>query len=169
MMQAQSFFIGGVPILFYGDEAGYTNDYSYLDDPGKSYDNRWMHRPLMHWEKQKRIETPGSIEDRIFSGTKKLLEIRRRLAILADHSNLTWLTPPDNRVAAFTRRDQEKKISCLFNYSAEKAMISWYIFKEKGNQQQLLFDHWSGSSYQAGADHEFYILEPFSFCLMEPV
>jgi hypothetical protein len=24
-------------------EAGYINDYSYLEDAGKSYDNRWMH------------------------------------------------------------------------------------------------------------------------------
>ena len=45
-MQAHSFFLGGVPMLFYGDEVGYTNDYSYLDDEGKSYDNRWMHRPM---------------------------------------------------------------------------------------------------------------------------
>ena len=36
MMQALSFFIGGMPMLFYGDELGYTNDYSYLEDPGKS-------------------------------------------------------------------------------------------------------------------------------------
>ena len=27
-MQAMSFFIGGVPMIFYGDEVGYTNDYS---------------------------------------------------------------------------------------------------------------------------------------------
>lgn len=50
-MQAQSMFIGGIPMLFYGDEIGYTNDYSYLNDPGKSYDNRWMHRPIINWEK----------------------------------------------------------------------------------------------------------------------
>lgn len=30
LMQAQSMFVGGVPMLFYGDELGYTNDYSYL-------------------------------------------------------------------------------------------------------------------------------------------
>lgn len=54
MMQAHSFFLGGVPVLFYGDELGYTNDYSYLDDPGKSYDNRWMHRPVIDWEKNKK-------------------------------------------------------------------------------------------------------------------
>ena len=28
-MQAHSFFLGGVPMIFYGDEVGYTNDYSY--------------------------------------------------------------------------------------------------------------------------------------------
>jgi amylosucrase len=169
LMQAQSFFIGGMPMIFYGDELGYTNDYSYLDDPGKSYDNRWMHRPLMHWEKQKRIDITGSPEERIFSGTKKLLEIRSRLSILADHSNLTWLAPPNFHVAAFTRRNKEKKISCLFNFSSEKAMVSWYIFKEKDIQSRHLLDHWSGETYEPGGDHEFYILDPFSFCLMEPV
>ena len=51
LMQAMSFFIGGIPMLFYGDEVGYTNDYSYLDDSAKSYDNRWMHRPLIDWTK----------------------------------------------------------------------------------------------------------------------
>ena len=52
-MQAHSFFIGGMPMLFYGDELGYINDYSYLSETGKSYDNRWMHRPVMRQEKLK--------------------------------------------------------------------------------------------------------------------
>ncbi|MFM6937391.1 MAG: alpha-amylase, partial [Aquirufa sp.] len=55
LMQAMSMFVGGVPMLFYGDEAGYTNDYSYLNDPGKSYDNRWMHRPIIDWERNKSV------------------------------------------------------------------------------------------------------------------
>ncbi|MEJ0083026.1 MAG: hypothetical protein WDM78_19210 [Puia sp.] len=70
MMQALSFFIGGMPMLFYGDELGYTNDYSYLEDPGKSYDNRWMHRPVMDWERIKQIEISGSTEERIFPGLR---------------------------------------------------------------------------------------------------
>jgi amylosucrase len=66
-MQAQTCFIGGLPMLFYGDELGYTNDYSYLNEPGKSYDNRWMHRPVIDWEKNKRIEEKDTIEEKIFS------------------------------------------------------------------------------------------------------
>src|SRR4029079_8229897 len=93
VMQACSFFIGGLPMIFYGDEVGYTNDYSYLDDPGKSYDSRWMHRPVINWDKNKNIDVPGTIEHRIFSSTQKLLSIRRKLDVIADKSNLTWLTP----------------------------------------------------------------------------
>ncbi|MFM6915282.1 MAG: alpha-amylase family glycosyl hydrolase, partial [Aquirufa sp.] len=58
MMQAQSMFVGGVPMLFYGDEAAYTNDYTYLKDPGKSYDNRWMHRPIIDWKKNAAVDSP---------------------------------------------------------------------------------------------------------------
>ena len=72
LMQAHSFFIGGVPMLFYGDEAGYTNDYSYKDDPAKSYDNRWMHRPVINWKKNKRITQEGTVEERIFNWHKKI-------------------------------------------------------------------------------------------------
>src|SRR4029079_1850909 len=62
LMQSHSFMLGGVPMLFYGDEAGYTNDYSYLNDPGKSYDNRWMHRPVIHWDKNEKIDEEGTVE-----------------------------------------------------------------------------------------------------------
>ncbi|WP_204271078.1 hypothetical protein, partial [Escherichia coli] len=68
---------------FYGDEAGYTNDYSYLEDEGKSYDNRWMHRPIIDWEKNKKTEDEKTIEGQIFTATKKLLAIRKKLTVLA--------------------------------------------------------------------------------------
>ena len=167
LMQAQSFFIGGLPMLFYGDELGYTNDYSYLDDPAKSYDNRWMHRPIMHWEKQKRIDTAGSTEQRIFSGTQKLLKIRKSLPILSDHSNLVWLNPPNIHVAAFTRRSYEKKITFIFNFSGAAQMIPWNIFQEAGVLPGKLQDHWNGVMTEPGNPHENFPLDPFSFLIME--
>jgi amylosucrase len=169
MMQGHSFFVGGLPMLFYGDELGYTNDYSYLDDPAKSYDNRWMHRPIMHWDKIKRLDQQGSPEEQIFSGTQKLLRIRRKLPSLADLSNLTWLTPHNIHVASFIRTGAGKKLYGLFNFAGERAYITWYIFKERGLPPLRLFDHWNEQFHDVGADHEYFILEPYAFCLMEPV
>ena len=167
MMQAHSFFIGGMPMLFYGDELGYTNDYSYFSEPGKSYDNRWMHRPVMQTEKLRRIEQKGSPEERIFSGTQRLLQIRKKLPVLADHCNLVWLNPHNIHVASFIRKDQKITLYGLFNFSGKKAFVSWYIFQESGIYPKRLYDHWQDQIHEVGEDHEYFILDPFSFCLME--
>jgi amylosucrase len=168
LMQAHSFFLGGVPIIFYGDEAGYINDYSYQQDPGKSYDNRWMHRPVIDWERNKRIHVAGTTENIIFESTKKLITLRKKLRVLADHKNLTWLTPHNIHVAGYLRAYEDEKLYCIFNFSDKPAYLTWYAFKEHGNFSSALFDHWSEKNYNIGHDNEYLIIEPYGFHLFEP-
>ena len=169
LMQAHSFFIGGIPMLFYGDEVGYTNDYSYLDDAGKSYDNRWMHRPIIDWEKNAKVQEEGSIEHRIFSATKKLIAIRRQLPVVADYKNLTWLTPYNIHVAGYLRTLDETKLYCIFNFSASPSWLSWAAFKQHGPTPARLLDHWQNNYYTAGFDNEYLVLNPYAFLLLEQV
>ena len=168
LMQAHSFFIGGVPMLFYGDELGYTNDYSYLNDPGKVYDNRWMHRPVINWEKNKKIEVTGTIEQRMFSGTQQLITIRKKLEVVSDYKNLTWLQPHNIHIAGYLRTHNDSKLYCVFNFTAEPAFLTWFAFKQHGPVSGKLFDHWSGNEYNVGYDHEYFILEPYGFYVLEP-
>ena len=167
LMQAHHFFLGGVPVLFYGDEAGYTNDYSYLDDPAKSYDNRWMHRPVIDWDKNKNIDIKGTIEHRVFSSTQKLISIRKKLAVVGDHKNLTWLTPHNIHVAGYLRTFEGIKLYCLFNFSNKDAYVTWYIFKEHGAAPARLYDHWQEKYYDTGNDREYLIMQPYTFLLLE--
>ncbi len=169
LMQAQSCFIGGFPMLFYGDEIGYTNDYSYLDDITKSYDNRWMHRPEINWEKNKRLEEKGSVEEKIFTATQRLIGLRKKLPVVADRKNLTWLTPHNIHVAGFLRAWENEKLYCLFNFSNKTAYITWYAFKEHGAVPRILYDHWNGKNHTVGSDQEFFVMEAYSFCLLEAV
>jgi amylosucrase len=166
-MQAHSFLLGGIPMIFYGDEAGYTNDYSYLEDSGKSYDNRWMHRPKIDWNKNANIHQKGTVEEQVFSATKKLISIRRNLKAIADHKNLTWMTPHNIHVAGYLRRFEEQKIYAIFNFSAQASFLTWYAFKEHGARPSVLFDHWSGRELVPGNDHEFLVLEPYEFYILE--
>ena len=168
LMQAHSFFLGGIPVLFYGDEAGYTNDYSYLQDEGKSYDNRWMHRPLIDWEKNKRTAIPGTTEHSIFTATQKLISIRKKLTVLADKKNLTWLTPHNIFVAGYLRAWEEERVYCLFNFSNKEQHLTWYAFKEHGMKPSKLYDHWQGKNYEVKNDHEYFTLPPYSFFILEP-
>jgi len=166
-MQAHSFFLGGVPMLFYGDEAGYTNDYSYLQDEGKSYDNRWMHRPVIDWNKNNLRKQEGTVEQQIFNSTKKLLSIRKQIPAVADYSNLIWLTPHNIHVASYIRYRNNQRLFCVFNFSHEVAYLTWYAFKEKGNPPAELYDHWSEQTLTVGDDHEFLVIPPYGFYLLE--
>ena len=167
MMQAHSFFIGGIPMIFYGDEVGYTNDYSYLKDPGKSYDNRWMHRPVIDWEKNKNIDKDGSIEQKIFSATQKLIRIRKNLFAVGDYKNLVWMTSHNIHVAGYLRTYEEQKIYCLFNFSDKISHLTWRAFKEHGADPASLYDHWQNIEHKTGPDHKYLELEPYQISILE--
>lgn len=167
MMQAISFFIGGLPVLFYGDEVGYTNDKAYLDDESKNYDNRWMHRPQINWEKNKLRKADGTVENRIFSGTKKLLNIRKKLPAIEDNSNLVWIKPHNIHVAGFIRYTKKQQIFCVFNFSNAPAFLTWFAFKENGFAPKNLYNHWTNKNFVVGNDEEYLIIEPYGFHLME--
>jgi len=169
LMQAHSMFIGGLPILYYGDEVGYTNDYSFRDDPGKSYDNRWMHRPIIDWKKNKLADKEGSIENRIFSQTQKLIQIRKQLPVIADLKNLTWSTPQNKHVAVFMRDKDADRFFGVFNFSSFPTNLTWYVFKEHTQAPKRLLDHWSGLEIEVGYDHEFLELQPYQFYLFEVI
>ena len=167
MMQAHSIFLGGLPMLFYGDEVGYTNDYSFQLDPSKSYDNRWMHRPVIDWEKVARKDQEGSVEHAIFNGTKRLLEIRKSKALFSDLSNISWMAPHNIQVAGFVRRMGMERMYCLFNFSDKAAYLTWYAFREQGEIASELYDHWTNAALNVGPDHEHLIIEPYGFRILE--
>jgi amylosucrase len=168
LMQAMSFFIGGLPMIFYGDESGHLNDYSYLDDPGKSYDNRWMHRPVIDWEENKNVEIPGTIGHTVFNATQRLIQLRKKFSVIADKKNLTWLRPHNIHVAGFLRAWDDERIYCLFNFSKRKQSLTWYAFKENGLRPARLYDHWSEQYFDVGMDNEYFILPPYSFFILDP-
>jgi amylosucrase len=69
--------IGGIPLIYLGDELGTLNDYSFRIDPDKANDSRWVHRPFTDWDKADRRGDPQSVEGRIYNGLKRLIELRK--------------------------------------------------------------------------------------------
>lgn len=169
LMQAQTMFMGGIPMLFNGDELAYTNDYTYLQDSSKNYDNRWMHRPVMNWERNEKRKDRSTHEGSIFKATQKLITLRKNLSILSDHKNISWMTPYNIHVAGFVRSEEDKKMFCVFNYKNADSYITWDAFKEHGNLPNQLLDHWTDKIYAVGNDYEYFILPAYSFAILEVV
>lgn len=165
LMQAMSLFSGGLTMLFYGDEVGYTNDYSYQKDSGKSYDNRWMHRPIINWAKNDKAFVEGTIENQVFAATQNLIALRKRLAVFADHSNIYWLQTGNNHVAAFVRYTADKKITCLFNFNDAGSYVRWSALFGHDAYGYELTDYWADKKLTANG--EFYIMDAYAIAVLE--
>ncbi len=94
--------IGGIPLLYLGDEIGTLNDYGYRDDPAKADDSRWVHRPATDWERMKRRDDPSTLEGRIYSGLKHMIAQRKAQSIFAG-GDMRVLETASDHVFAYQR------------------------------------------------------------------
>jgi amylosucrase len=106
---------GGVPLLYMGDELGLLNDQSYLDDPDKAHDSRWMHRPAMDWTKAERRRLPGTVEARIHAGIAEIMRRRKATPHLHADNPTEILDTATNGVFAFRRSSPLGALLGLFN------------------------------------------------------
>ena len=117
MLQSLVLSFGGLPMIYSGGEIGMGNDYSFEQEKDKSYDNRWMHRPKMDWEKAKKRKTKGTVEHKLFSRTQQLINKRKNLAQFADNNNLSWEFSENKHVLSFLRWSHDSpNILVLANY-----------------------------------------------------
>ena len=119
--------------------------------------------------KSKKITDENTVESKIFYRTQQLITIRKKLTSISDFKNINWLHPHNIHVAGFIRNNDEKQVYCLFNFKNEDSYVTWYTFKNNAYQSNKLFDHWSQESHIIGADNEYLIIPPYSFCIMEVI
>ncbi len=76
--------IGGLPLIYLGDEVALTNDDSYLTEPDKKNDNRWTHRPRTDWNAQAaELADQNSPAHRMLEGLVRLIALRKDQPVLA--------------------------------------------------------------------------------------
>ena len=119
--------IGGIPLLYLGEEWGMLNDYDFVKDPAKAGDSRWIHRPKMEWdylnELDDHIETGnGSIRKRIFRSIQELIHLRKTLPALAGQS-MDLIATANEHVLGYVRIHEGHRLIVLANFSEESQQI----------------------------------------------
>ncbi|MBB5350123.1 amylosucrase/maltose alpha-D-glucosyltransferase/alpha-amylase [Haloferula luteola] len=110
------FTMGGIPLVYLGDEIGLQNDYSYENDIEKAGDERWLHRPPFDWEVAELRRDPETVEGRIFNGLLMLCRIRKNNQ--AFHATRTEFVDLGNRhVFGYFRVHEGQSILCLANFN----------------------------------------------------
>jgi len=94
---------GGIPLLYYGDEIGMLNDFSYMEDKEKANDTRWIHRPVIDWNKVERRHQDGTPEKQLFEGIARMIAVRKDTPAFADFNNRELIATDNPHLFAFTR------------------------------------------------------------------
>lgn len=113
--------IGGIPLLYLGEEWGMLNDYDFALDPAKAGDSRWIHRPKMQWEYLDELESQsesgnGSIRSRIFKSTQRLISLRKTMPAFAGQ-NMDLLGTSNSHVLGYIRSNEGHRVIVLANFS----------------------------------------------------
>ena len=126
---------GGIPLLYYGDAIGMLNSLEYLEDSSKRDDNRWMHRSHFDWDKAKKRNQTGTVEQRIFSALKKMIALRKETTAFADFDNRKLLTVDAPNLLIFSRTDPQNirnKILVVGNFNVEAQTLAIDALRSHG-------------------------------------
>lgn len=123
LLHSVTFVMRGIPLLYSGDEVGQLNDFSYLLDPLRARDNRWIHRPQMDWDKAALRHEPGRVEARLFDGLKRFAAVRKQLPALHGRAAERVLTTGNDRCFVVERTRGIHRLLAVFNFSGQAQAV----------------------------------------------
>jgi amylosucrase len=123
--------IGGIPLLYMGEEWGMMNDYDFIKDPAKAGDTRWVHRPKMKWEYLDQLQDDGSIRNQIFTSLVHMISVRKATPAF---SGLTMELVPSNNhhVLTYGRNGQGSRVLVLANFSDKRQILTGNTIRTAG-------------------------------------
>ncbi len=127
------FAFGGIPLIYMGDELALDNDTTYLDDPDRAGDSRWMHRPMFDLAARARRHRAGSSEHSVFEGFRELIAARRSQPSLSTGGQTFMHRYEDPAILAFERRHpRHGRFFTLANVSPRPAAVPAAVFSYAG-------------------------------------
>jgi amylosucrase len=116
LMRSMMLSMSGIPLIYLGDEWGMLNDYTFLDDPTKASDSRWVHRSRRRWEARDDLTDADTLTWRFFSEMVRLIGLRKNLPAFCN-GGLEIADSGSPHLFAFTRRNNGQTILVVNNFS----------------------------------------------------
>jgi amylosucrase len=112
----------GIPLIYLGDEVGMLNDYSYLSDPSKAQDSRWVHRSTTDWAKMDRRFNAKSLEGRIYLQLKQLIKLRQENIAFSGY-DLEVIDTDNDHVLGYIRQNEGQRVLVFANFTEEEQTL----------------------------------------------
>ncbi|MDW8317217.1 MAG: alpha-amylase family glycosyl hydrolase [Anaerolineae bacterium] len=123
--------MGGIPLIYLGDEVATLNDYSYANDPAKAADSRWVHRPYADWQRYQRRHDPTTVEGRVYQGLKRLIALRQENPAFAGHDTAVIETG-NPHVFGYVRQHGGQRVLALASFSEHPQTLAASLVRIHG-------------------------------------
>ncbi len=123
--------IGGIPLLYLGDEMAIVNDYSYRDEPHKVQDSRCVHRPVFDWKKASSLKNKHNPAWQVFTGLKKIITVRQSNTALGGHQT-DFIDTGNPSVFGYLRSGADHRVLVLANFSEREQPIQANLLRLYG-------------------------------------
>lgn len=153
--------IGGIPLLYLGDELGTLNDYSYQDDPDTMGDSRWMHRGRFNWEAAETRRDAEAIHGRIYQVLLRLIQLRLQNPAFAG-SETEIARTGNEHVFAYFRTHENSNAFVIANFSEAPQTMEARRLRQLGLRRTMV-DLVSGKTVIAARE---LVLEPYQFMVL---
>jgi glycosidase len=132
--------LGGIPLIYLGDEIGVLNDYSYLDNPAHKDDSRWVHRPAANAQSYSRRHDPASLEGRVYANMRAAIAFRKDHPELAGGA-LETLESGSSAVLMYARScGGSRRLVIMANFSEQEQMVgTWAAQQNNLGAKKRLF------------------------------
>ncbi len=152
--------VGGIPLIYLGDEIGMLNDYSYRDHPLHSRDSRWAHRPTADWEACARRDDPAAIEGRVYQNITSLIELRKQNPVFSQAA-LEAVATENDHILGYIRQSGGQRATVFANFSEHEQTLPAKILEQVNLYgKQRLFGR---SELPAEGD---LVIQPFDFLVI---
>lgn len=115
--------IGGIPLIYLGDEVATLNDYSYRADPAKAEDSRWVHRPVADPDRLALRHDETSAPGRLYTQLRRLIQLRQGCGAFAG-SEMEVINPENSAVFGYVRHHDGQRVLVLANFSERSQTIA---------------------------------------------
>jgi amylosucrase len=161
LLQGVTLSIGGIPLIYLGEEWAMLNDYDFVRDPAKAGDTRWVHRPKMRWEFLSELDDSiesgeGSIRKRVFRSLQRMIEVRKSLPALAGQ-NMELVSTNNPQVLGFVRYRDSHRLIVAANFSEQPQLVKGNSIRTAG-LGRFFEDAITGETYATSDDVQ---LDPY--------
>jgi amylosucrase len=153
--------IGGIPLIYLGDEIGMLNDYSYEQDPNKVGDSRWLHRSTFDWQRASQRNDGSTVPGRIYQNLLRLIQIRQQ-NLAFDRAETEIVDTGNDHVLGYFRTNGDHSVLVLANFTNSSQTLDGRRLRLLGLRKSIV-DLVAGRTIVA--THTL-VLEPYDFMVL---